>query len=447
MSAPALDVEPAVAPVPGGAASPTQVRTAGRHRPYLYEVDLVRVVTALCVVGVHAAAFTVVFNHSTLGAQLQNAVVDVLHFTREVFLSITAFVLVYGYAHRPFNARRFWRRRGLGVLLPYVAWSFFYVWFSTPHQPIGSWLWAATLNTIGGSASYQLYFILLSLEFYLILPLFLWALARVERHPWKLLAGSLAVQLAVMYVDYHYIQAGALAGTRAGQVIAEAQGRLLPFYQFYAVIGALGAIYVDQVRAFVLRHGRAVVVTMALGVGILWGRYFVGVWSLHDSTDYATAVFQPSVVLFSGATALFLYWLGSRWALSRGAGMRPRGWRFMALLSDASFGVYLVHAFILNSVLSSLAPAFPAGWPAAFRALLVWAIAASGAVGMSVLFIYLPGFSRLVGRPCAWTGAVIFLRRVGAWLRQPLDAALRPLLAQDHAKGAAELDRQLQSSE
>lgn len=439
----------ATATVPA-ASTPAEVRTTGRAKPYLYEIDLVRVITALCVVGVHAAAFTVIFNHTTLGAQLQNGVVDVLHFTREVFLSITAFVLTYGYARRPFNARRFWRRRGLGVLVPYVVWSFAYVWFSTPHQPFGSWLEKAVFATVDGSASYQLYFILLSLEFYIILPVFLWAMVRLEHHPWKVLFGSLTLQLVMMFLDFHFIEGGAFSTTQFAQIVNTSQWRLLPFYQFYAVIGGLGALYLTQVRSFVMRHGKLVVAAMVAGLALLWGRYAWGIWGQGLTTDYATQVFQPVVVLFSGATALFLYWMGSRWALSRGGVAHPRGWKFVALLSDASFGVYLVHAFILNNVLSSVAPAMPAVWPAALRAFLVWALAASGAVVISVLFIYLPGLSRLVGRPCAWTGAVAFLRRVWDGVRQPVVGMLRPapalaLSPRQEPEPVTELERQYRS--
>ncbi len=57
-----------------------------------------------------------------------------LHFTREIFIAITAFVMVYGYVNRPFRAKAFWRKRGLGVLLPYVLWSLFYEVASKPHR-------------------------------------------------------------------------------------------------------------------------------------------------------------------------------------------------------------------------------------------------------------------------------------------------------------------------
>ena len=108
-------------------------------RAHLHEIDLTRAVTALSVIGVHVAAYTLVLAMTPLASQLQNAAIDALHFTREIFLAITAFVLTYSYANKPFSAKAFWRKRGLGVLLPYVVWSLFYEIFVRQPLPPSSW--------------------------------------------------------------------------------------------------------------------------------------------------------------------------------------------------------------------------------------------------------------------------------------------------------------------
>lgn len=370
-------------------------------RAYLFEVDLVRSVTALCVVGVHVLAFTLFLNQTALGAQLQNAMVATLHFTREVFLTITAFVLVYTYINKPFQTKGFWRKRGLGVLLPYVIWSIIYTWISLPHQPVGHWLWQTFLATLTGSASYQLYYILLSLEFYLILPWFLPTLNRFGRHPWRLLIGSFAIQVVLLYLDHHYLEGSPLGATFLGQQLLVVQARLLPFYQFWIVLGALGALYLTQVRAFVVRHGRWIVLGTVVGLGLLWLRYFLAVWVEHQSTAYATEVFQPSMVPYAAAVALFLYWLGVTWAGAQPGAQPTHGRRAWSLLSDASFGIYLVHPLILDAALLTVVPGLPTAWPVALRVGITWLLVAGGAVAVSALLLYLPGFSRLVGRPSA----------------------------------------------
>src|SRR5215469_10923219 len=160
--------------------------SGGRER-HLYEIDVIRAVTALSVVAVHSLAFTIILTHTAAGQLIQSAVIGALHFTREIFLSITAFVMVYGYAHRPFSGRSFWKKRGIGVLLPYVAWSLFYEFVMQPPLPAGPWILRTLSDLVTGSAAFQLYYILLTLEAYLILPWFLAFIRRAALHPGRVL--------------------------------------------------------------------------------------------------------------------------------------------------------------------------------------------------------------------------------------------------------------------
>lgn len=375
------------------------VKVTRQSRIFLHELDLVRVITALSVVAVHATAFTVVFNTTQLGAEIQNAAVSALHFTREVFLSLTALVMVHNYTKRPLKLSTFWRKRGLGVVVPYVIWSLIYVYYYVPHSNPGYWVHTALADLISGNASYQLYYILLTIEFYIALPLLLWFVLRYRRHPWRVLGISLALQLALMYFDFNYIEGGSFASTHIAQWLNNYQWRMLPEYQFYVLIGAYAALYLDELRAFVLRHGGWVLVGTAVGLAALWGRYAYGLHVQHFSVDYANQVFQPVMVVYSFFFILFLYWSGCVWSSHHGSDGAPYGHRFVHLLSDASFGIYLIHAFVLNEVLNDVAPSLPVGWPVALRVVAVWFIAVSITSAICAAFLYTPGLSRLVGRP------------------------------------------------
>lgn len=399
-------------------------------RAFLHELDLVRVVTALSVIAVHVTAFTVIFNTTKFGADVQNAAVSALHFTREVFLSLTALVMVHNYTKRPLKLSSFWRKRGIGVVVPYVIWSLVYVYFNVPHTPLGDWVHTAIVDILTGNASYQLYYILLTIEFYLALPLLLWFVRRYRQHPWRVLGASLVFQLALMYVDFNYVEAGPFASTHFGQWLSTYQWRLLPEYQFYVMIGAFAALYLDELRAFVLRHSAGVVLGLVAGTSALWIRYAMSVGVEHQSTDYATQVFQPVMVFYSLTTTLFLYWLGVAWASRRTKKGMPHGHRIVRLLSDSSFGIYLIHAFILNDVLTFVAPSLLIGWPVAIRVFGVWFIVAAVTTSICVVLLYTPGMSRLIGRPSLLPPD--FGPRLWARIRTRQVPLLRPA-AQAHA--------------
>ncbi len=61
------------------------------------------------------------------------------------------------------------------------------------------------------------------------------------------------------------------------------------------------------------------------------------------------------MVIYAIGIAAFLYWLATRWATRR-APHPPRGAGFWVLLSNASFGIYLIHAYILEQAMVYLVP-------------------------------------------------------------------------------------------
>jgi peptidoglycan/LPS O-acetylase OafA/YrhL len=104
------------------------------------------------------------------------------------------------------------------------------------------------------------------------------------------------------------------------------------------------------------------------------------------------------MVFYSLAVIVCGFWLTCLWAKRRNQDGQPKGYRFWHLLSDASFGVYLIHAFLLTALLKWVVPAMPSIWPVAMRVFLTWFLAAGGATVVSVILLHIPILSRLVGR-------------------------------------------------
>jgi len=389
------------------------------RRPYVYELDPIRVVTALSVVAVHVMTFAMVLNSSAPGGQVQIGLGSTLHFTREVFMFTTAFVLVYSYAGSSFNLATFWRKRGIAVVLPYVAWSLIYLWLNRPPQPPAQFTLAAVKAVLSGNASYQLYYILLTIQFYIFFPLLLLALPWIRRHQRLVLVASGALELVVLGLDYVYLQTPPLVNTPWGSLLDNYQDRFVLIYQFYFLLGTVAALNVERVRSFVRRHAGVIAIAMAVALALYWLNYALGVWWLHQPVEYASSVLQPELVPYSLAVLAFLGWLACRWAARRGATGQPRGARFWRTMAEASFGIYLVHPLILTLLLRTAAPALPATLPVALRIGLIWVIVASGSAALSILLMRTPVLSRLVGR-----AAPLSMRGV------PTRSAQQPLEAQ-----------------
>lgn len=371
----------------------------GGKRPHIYELDPLRACTALGVVAVHAIYYTAFLNSSEIGYQMQNAVVVTFHFTREVFIFVTAFALVYVYNGRAISARQFWKKRAQGVLLPYAVWSIIYVLINSKSLTPGEFVRNSIVGILTGNASYQLYYILLTMQFYLIFPLFLPFIQKCARHPWITLAISFVLQFLLFAIDYATLQR---SNQPFWQVVSDYQNRFLLIYQFYFMLGGLSALYFQQVRAFLLRYGNLILGAFLLTLAALEMHFILQVRVYHEGIGYASSVLQPIMIFYSAAVIFFALWVACRWGNKSETRERPRGYRFWHALSDASFGVYLIHALVLTLLLKWLVPVLPVSWFEPARVFLIWFLAAGGALTISLLLMRIPFASRLVGRSVPW---------------------------------------------
>jgi surface polysaccharide O-acyltransferase-like enzyme len=339
------------------------------------------------------------FHWQSVRAQEGQALgVAVTHVTRNVFMFITAITLVYVYAGRPLPLGRFWSRRGLSVLLPYCLWTIIYARNNTPQPTVGRFAHIVGRDLITGGASYQLYFISITLQFYLLLPLFLRLLNRIAQHPWWALAVTFALQFALMYVDYHYLLTGRIRATGWLATALIYRQNFIVLYPFYFLMGGLAAIHLRRILPVLLRYGAWTLAAVFTAMVAVIVQFAATVRWQHKSLDYATAPIQPLVLVYSVTVILCMCWLAARWEARRDPDGVPPGYPFFRRLSDASFGVYLMHALVLGAVADHVLPLLPVGLPGVLRVFAVWIVAAGGTAALSIALVHTPILSRIVGR-------------------------------------------------
>jgi membrane-bound acyltransferase YfiQ involved in biofilm formation len=380
------------------AVAQAQVQKSQARRPHIFELDPLRATTCMGVVAVHVLAFTLYLNSSSLGSLSQNALVVAFHYTREMFMFVTAFAMVYVYFGRPFQLKRFWAKRSIGVLLPYVFWSAVYTWFNfSNHNPL-PFLHELYYNLITGNASYQLYYILLTIQFYIILPVFLLFMKYVARHPWVTLAISFLIQVAFLWFSYHYVQKNVLSAYPFWRKFAKYEDTFVLTYEFYFVLGGFAAIYYKQITEFLLRNSWLVISSFVAMLVMLWLHFVIQLRVEHEGMGYALSVLQPVMVFYCLSLILFAFWLVARWASKKNADGKPKGYRFWHMLSDASFGVYLVHALFLNYLRDHVDPHLTGILHSYLGVFLTWLVTVVAAIVVSLVLLRIPVLSRLIGR-------------------------------------------------
>ncbi|HWC82698.1 MAG TPA: acyltransferase [Pseudonocardiaceae bacterium] len=304
---------------------------------HLHYVDVVRLLTVALVIAVHVLALEPLAPTLAAGALL-----TVTHVSREVFFLLTAFVLTYGYLGRQVRWPSFWRKRYLFVAVPYLMWTAIYFLADDPNwSAVTSAVHTLAVDVLTGTARYHLYFLLVSMQIYLVFPL-LRGLLRITagRHGW-LLAASTVFQLVFFLAVQQQWSLGSLSGW------VRSPDALLPSYIGFVIAGGLAAWHKDALVRWTETHLRTVFLgcaaSIALGVGVFLAQVELG----GQGPLQASAVFQPVVVVESvGITWAFLA-LGLIWQRHG----RPAG-RVVRAGSDASFGVYLVHPLILQGMLA-----------------------------------------------------------------------------------------------
>ncbi|GAA5188618.1 acyltransferase [Rugosimonospora acidiphila] len=289
----------------------------------------------------------VVSNANPMESGPANAVVNVLHYTRQAFFFISALVLVHVHwsdvrADGRVDSTPGSLRRRVAVLgVPYLVWSTFYAVLGLVTAYSGGALrqlpWTWFVGLLQGTDGYHMYFLLVSVEFALVFPVFLKLLHATRGHHGRLLIVSGLLELATMAL-FHYVY------QPEGWWRAFVGESSLTAYQFWVILGGVTAIHFGRFHAWAMR--RRLVVGFALaGVCLAATGLFLGAVQAGEPPEFAGRSLQPITVPLSLA-AIAAFYQVSVWL----AGRRWSG-RIVASGTYLSFGIYLSHPAILTGLL------------------------------------------------------------------------------------------------
>jgi poly(3-hydroxybutyrate) depolymerase/peptidoglycan/LPS O-acetylase OafA/YrhL len=319
------------------AAPPADGGTGTRSRQHIVAFDLVRLMIIAFVVGVHTLS-----NGGGTVNGLLGAVITVFHTSRELFFLLTAFVLVYNYGKRPrIKWLPFWWRRYRLVIPAYVAWTAIYLFADgTSIHPLHRALAQFWYDLHTGNSRYHMYFLLVTMQMYLLFPLLRWLLRKTEGHHRALFVVALVYQLVLTFAVHDQWSAPGVIGTWLHNPTL-----WLPSYALYVIGGGIAAWHFDQLAAFTRRHIRTAGLVAAAGLCAGIGTYCVELL-LGQTPNAASGVFQPVLVVETLAYAWGMLAAGLYWTDAGAPGRR-----LAAAGADCSFGIYLAHPLILQGLL------------------------------------------------------------------------------------------------
>jgi peptidoglycan/LPS O-acetylase OafA/YrhL len=254
-------------------------------------------------------------------------------FAVPLFILVSGLVLFYVYIDN-WNVKKlgsYYFKRVRSVVVPYVLWSFFYYvydqWLAAPQHVAVDWPKFFSLLP-WADAKYHLYFMVIIVQFYVLFPLLLWPARRYGWFRRTLPLWGLLVQ-GGFYTYGHWFHP------------LPYKAELCVTYFLLFTLGGWIGIHYGRVRAFCERHA-VWLVPLGAAVGIVHtGLYILAQYNL---ASFENTWYELLWTLYGCVSAFSLIglalWLQRRWAKLA---------ETLTSLGIASFGVYLMHPWILST--------------------------------------------------------------------------------------------------
>jgi peptidoglycan/LPS O-acetylase OafA/YrhL len=320
-------------------------------RRRLDQVDAMRPIKQAGVVSTHA----VLYFAPAATSVGPGAALLLLHVSREGFFFISACMLTYAYADmRLGGLRRFYRRRFVSVGIPYLCWTVIYFLYLLPkaHYPSVT----VALERLAETAEtgyYQLYFLVVIMEFYLVFPLVLMLLRRTRGHHGLLIAAAVAAQVTMSTLTHWHLLPTLMRDYQQEDALS---------YVLYLIGGGVVAFHLEEVHAWVCGHVRLILALTVAAALAAEGVYFLAQEGVTTVLGSGSDPYQPSAIAFNVGAITCGYLAGV--ALVRpGRSRRTRA--VVRMGSDDAYGIYLSQMLFITALswlgLRQLSSSVP--WP------------------------------------------------------------------------------------
>ena len=273
-------------------------------------------------------------------------------FSVPIFFFISAFGLFYGQSpSTPFSYRDFLARRAHAVVIPYLVWSLFYLLHDAYAYGVGfPPLIALPGILFFGNAKYQLYFMVILIWFYLLMPLWRVLLRRMTL---PLLAGILIAQIAFddwssFNTAFNLYVYSLPEGTLLRALLFYRLNYWVMHYVFIFLLGGYIALHFDAFRVWMERN---TVRLYALGVTSLAAllAWYYKLLLIDGYTPlegiYTAHQLSPLGIFYTTGATLALFAFFTRLGTENVLG------RSFQLLGKHSYFIYLAHPIAITYLL------------------------------------------------------------------------------------------------
>ncbi|MBU2702497.1 peptidoglycan/LPS O-acetylase OafA/YrhL [Sporomusaceae bacterium BoRhaA] len=315
------------------------------YKKRIVAIEYIRGIAMLGVVGIHTGS-------SALSNPLANihlvALLEIVtRFSVPIFFFVSAFGLFWSQdLSRPLDYKNYFKHRLRSVFIPYLVWSMFYMIHTT--LLMGNFLvWHPSIliqTLFFGLASYHIYWLVILLWFYLLMPLWRYLLKKILAQSLLWLTILLFAQIIFDYYSSYKINVTNPPSSLFELFLQYRLNYWVLHYVFIFLFGGYCAQNYEAVRKWTSRHISVITISFISSLSAMLGFYYFLLFTIHYTPEEAVNTahqLSPIGILYTLASSLFFIMWFESYSLPKSLG------KLLSELSKYSYPVYLVHPFFL----------------------------------------------------------------------------------------------------
>ena len=275
-------------------------------------IEYIRGISMLGVIGIHVGS-QYLMNPSS-NVHLVALFEIVTRFAVPIFFFISAFGLFYNLEPgKQFDYLYFLRRRFKTVLIPYIIWSLFYIIHDNCYYGYGVPSLDYLIKLLFfGLAKYHLYFLVILLWFYLLMPVWI---KIVQRMTGKKLFLLLLLQIAFDYFSSYSEALNNLTYSLPEESLIRwfllyRLNYLILHYVFIFVLGGFLAVHIEKFFTFMRQNKMIINFGFIVSLLILLAHYYVVIFLRHLPPEAAVNIahqLSPAGIIYTITASVFWF--------------------------------------------------------------------------------------------------------------------------------------------
>ncbi len=314
-------------------------------RKQIDELYYIRAIAALGILIIHATgSFAVYSEYNSKAMYLGIFANQFFRFGSPIFMMISGLVLFYNYRSMDeFNAKAFYKKKALYILIPYIIWSIIYfgyrMYYANMHFEF-SHIVLLLKDILLGSSYSHLYFIVLIFQFYLILPLLIKYLSKfMKEKPLKLFFILFILQAAILIYGRYFkdYNATGLVG-----IFNKYYWKSIFGWFFYFLTGGILGLHYEKINGFIQKNIKPILLIYILTTSLYLGQVYHNVF-VNAGRDYYDnfGSIRPETLIYALISMPLLIWI-SRKMVGK--------FNMLKSFGTYSLGIYFAHPLILEEI-------------------------------------------------------------------------------------------------